>query len=626
MTSGVSSCGSLAHKEVPSLETGSPRKIHFIQVLGSGSFGTVYLADLQGESDFVQRVAVKVLNDNLHHRGDLAGRHRDEARLLAQLNHDNIVKVYDLTELNGRSAVIMEYVEGLDTHTLLAQGAYPPRAALQIASAVAGALHAAFNANSPRTNQPLRVIHRDIKPANILLSAHGGVKVLDFGIARADFDREGQTLAAHHMGSPRYMAPEIWLYKTFSSAVDVYALGITLYELISAKEAFRPPLHPVAFEACIREFIEEIGDAEWPTEWRDELRSLLSDMLAFDPADRISTQEVRDRALELADSAPGERLGRFARSRIPALLKQQRESLSNISIQSSLIESEYQSSSNFVGAASSGASQDSGTYDWEHGSGSKTLEPASRASGASRPPPQRPNITSAAVPSMAHEAPERSKRRKGPILLGGGALAIVLFGVGGWYLQDPPSSTAQGSEEAIAVAHDVAEPPPPDASAEADNAPKEQEAPREEGEPAGEEEAQDAEEEPGGDDEEPDGDDEEPGGDEAPEVVDDTLAPSAAAEVAVVAAPIEPEPVADTVLMNFGSSPAGAEVYIDGARVGPTPIRKHPLTPGRHDLMMSKDGLSNEGVILVSEAAPNTVLWSVGKTKWRLQRELVHGQ
>ena len=104
-----------------------PREVTFVEALGKGGFGAVYLADVRGEDNFVQRIAVKVLNENLRGESDIVGRQRDEARILAQLNHDHIVKVFDLSEIHGRPAVFMEYVAGVDAGLSLIHISEPTR-------------------------------------------------------------------------------------------------------------------------------------------------------------------------------------------------------------------------------------------------------------------------------------------------------------------------------------------------------------------------------------------------------------------------------------------------------------------------------------------------------------------
>ena len=307
------------------------RRITFVEALGKGGFGAVYLADVHSRDNFAQRVAIKVLNEELENNHDVVGRQRDEARLLAQLNHDHIVKVFDLIEIEGRPAVFMEYVPGVDAHRLLRSGPFPPRAALEVVAATASALDAAANTVSPFTGRALNVIHRDIKPANLLVSKHGTVKVLDFGIARADFDREGQTRSVR-FGTARYMAPEQWHESGLSGAVDIFALGITLIELLSGRSATRLPLRSDLFTAKRDEQIESLRDPRWGAIWWREVASLLTTMLSFEGTVRPSPEEVHDRCVELSEAIGGESLRRYARNHVPNLIEARRARMKGASL------------------------------------------------------------------------------------------------------------------------------------------------------------------------------------------------------------------------------------------------------------------------------------------------------
>ena len=307
------------------------RSITFVEALGKGGFGAVFLADIRSRSNFEQRLAVKVLNDNLGNNEEVVRRQRDEARLLAQLNHDHIVKVFDLLEIDGRPAVIMEYVPGVDANRILEQGPLPIRAALEIVTATASALHAAYTTVSPYTGRPLRAIHRDVKPSNLLVSEFGVVKVLDFGIARADFDREGQTRSAA-FGTARYMAPEQWMNEQVTAAVDVFALGITMIELLSGQAAKRLPLRPDKYNAGRDQQIAAIRDPRWGGVWWRSFEELLQDMLSVDPVDRPSADRVQEVCSQLSEEVGGISLRRFAKESVPALLVSRRAKMKNASL------------------------------------------------------------------------------------------------------------------------------------------------------------------------------------------------------------------------------------------------------------------------------------------------------
>ena len=303
-----------------------PRRISFVEALGKGGFGAVYLADIRSRSNFEQRLAVKVLNEELGNNDEVVRRQRDEARLLAQLNHDHIVKVFDLLEIDGRPAVLMEYVPGVDANRLAREGPIPARAVLEIVAATASALQAAYSTVSPFTGRPLHVVHRDIKPSNILLSEHGTVKVLDFGIARADFDREGETRSVT-FGTARYMAPEQWMNENVTAAVDVFALGVTMIELLSGRPAERLPLRVDKYNAGRDKQIAAVRDPRWGGVWWRRLEELLQDMLAREPDDRASAERVQEVCTELSEEVGGVSLRRFAKQQVPPLIQARREKM-----------------------------------------------------------------------------------------------------------------------------------------------------------------------------------------------------------------------------------------------------------------------------------------------------------
>ena len=186
------------------------RKFFVTERLGSGAYGSVYLAEQDSVAGFRRRVALKLLHQHHSEEKEAGKRMRDEARILGRLSHRNIVTVLDLVRLQDRWAVVMDYVQGIDLERLTRAMAdlnepFPPGAALEIGAAIGDALHAAWIAADGQ-GRVLEVIHRDIKPSNILLTSDGEVKVLDFGVARVNLEsREGKT--GFRVGTERYMAP-----------------------------------------------------------------------------------------------------------------------------------------------------------------------------------------------------------------------------------------------------------------------------------------------------------------------------------------------------------------------------------------------------------------------------------
>ncbi|MBW2257862.1 MAG: serine/threonine protein kinase, partial [Deltaproteobacteria bacterium] len=285
------------------------RSFKLLRTLGTGAFGSVHLAEVQGDEDYVQRLAVKWLHPHLKEDADLAQRLRDEARLLALLDHDNIVRVHGLTHIDGRLAVLMEPVQGADLAR--AEGSsVPPRAAVEAVEAVADALRAAWETAPPGQRQPLRVVHRDIKPSNIMVTPRGGVKVMDFGVARATFETREARTRSQQFGTARYMAPERWLDGVAEAASDVFSLGVTLVELVTGTPMERPRLAKDAYAEDLERSLE--GLAPWPT-----LRDLARVMCAHDPTARPTAAEVVQRCHPLAEEVPGPGLREWAMDWVP---------------------------------------------------------------------------------------------------------------------------------------------------------------------------------------------------------------------------------------------------------------------------------------------------------------------
>jgi serine/threonine protein kinase len=196
--------------------------------IGSGGMGTVY----KGEDNVGRSVAVKVIHPELSNRQDLRARFLNEARTMGQLgSHPNIVFMYGMSEEDdGTLYIVMEYVNGEDIdNKIKTRGLIPAEAALPIFWQVLQALSFAHGKG---------IIHRDIKPSNVLVSDSGQVQVMDFGIA---FVRGGERLTVDSVpGTPEYMAPELFQEdnKGADELSDIYALGVTLYEMMTARVPF----------------------------------------------------------------------------------------------------------------------------------------------------------------------------------------------------------------------------------------------------------------------------------------------------------------------------------------------------------------------------------------------------
>ncbi len=306
-------------------ESAGRRTFTVVRTLGEGAFGSVYLADMASAGGFRRRVALKLLNGNWAPESDAGRRLRDEARLLGRLQHRHIVRVDDLLQLGGRWALLMEYIPGMDAETLFARATQlhvqlPPRVVLQICAATAAALEAAYTAEGD-DGQPLCVVHRDIKPSNVRLSEAGEVKVLDFGVARADFvGRESKTERVRY-GSLGYMAPERLLGDAENVSGDVYALGVMLAEMLTLETYGRAELAPL-------KQLEQVATAVAGVRARvgDELAEVVRAMLAYDAEDRPSVKHVESTLRRAASALEGPDVHDFAAANFGGLADRTAES------------------------------------------------------------------------------------------------------------------------------------------------------------------------------------------------------------------------------------------------------------------------------------------------------------
>jgi predicted ATPase len=196
--------------------------------LGRGGMGVVYLGL---DPRLSRQVAIKVLSRQFMNHPDLRRRFEREARLLAAVNHPNVVTIHSIEETAGEILFVIEFLAGAGLDERLAQGRMSVEEAVRLGTQVAAALEAAHAQG---------VIHRDLKPANVKASASGTWKVLDFGLARPmrDVAGPGLTLVGEIMGTPGYMSPEQLRGEELDAATDTWALGCLLFECLSGTRAF----------------------------------------------------------------------------------------------------------------------------------------------------------------------------------------------------------------------------------------------------------------------------------------------------------------------------------------------------------------------------------------------------
>jgi len=272
-----------------------------VEKIGEGGMGEVYGAH---DERLDRDVAVKVLHGAVAEDPDRMARFEREAKLLGSLNHPNIATLYGLEEEESRRFLVMELVEGESLASVVARGAIPFDEALPIALQIAQALEGAHERG---------IIHRDLKPSNVMVDSEDGIKVLDFGLAKA-FDpaesspqspesiSESPTQTADLtrggvlLGTAAYMSPEQARGKPVDKRADIWAFGCVLYEMMTGSRPFRGNSSTDVLAAVIKD------DIDWnllPATVSVALRRLLRRCLIKDPRDRL--HDIADVRIELEE-------------------------------------------------------------------------------------------------------------------------------------------------------------------------------------------------------------------------------------------------------------------------------------------------------------------------------------
>ncbi|MEC8193551.1 MAG: serine/threonine-protein kinase [Myxococcota bacterium] len=311
---------------MPSTTSGN-REITLLQERSAGTFAQVFLAHSTDGGGLNRFVAVKVLKERWNKTADIIDRTRDEAQLLASLQHQNIVRVDAITEIDGRTAIIMEFVHGLDLAQLLRalrerNVAVPPRTLFDIAEGIASALAAAWFKVPIGRSDPLRVVHRDIKPSNVMVSTEGELRVLDFGTARFDDVSRQATTQAFRFGSMKYMSPERRAGSRGDHPADLYSLGLVIIELFGQHIHEPLPTDPTKHDAAVLSLINAIPDFGLPNAgWDNSIRETLGRLCAAEPAERLDARQTVKLMRAFKEQASGTGLVAFAEDTVAPLTR-----------------------------------------------------------------------------------------------------------------------------------------------------------------------------------------------------------------------------------------------------------------------------------------------------------------
>lgn len=292
-------------------------KYEVLERIGSGGMAEVFRARTLGPGGFAKMVCIKRILPQFARDASFIQMLVSEASVTSQLQHGNIAHVFDLEEEQGEYYIIMELVDGCDLLQALTQRARSQRrldedVVLQVMSMVARGLHFAHEALDVH-GSPLHIVHRDISPSNILLSRHGEVKLVDFGVAKVgqDASQDIQRRAGALKGKLGYMSPEMVTNRAPSRGSDIFALGIVLWESLTLRRLF--------LGASEVQTLLNVRDVRIDTKLRrhdyvsEEVLKVIRRTLEKDTKDRFST------AAEFADALEDILFDRRVRTGVDAI-------------------------------------------------------------------------------------------------------------------------------------------------------------------------------------------------------------------------------------------------------------------------------------------------------------------
>ncbi len=269
-------------------------KYELLTRLAAGGMAEIFLARTKSIQGFEKYLVIKKILRNRTNDQEFVRMFLDEARVAATLDHPNIVQIYDVGHVDTEYFIAMEYLRGHNLIEIVRAGAKlgyskpPLEHVISMLTGVSAGLHYAHE-KADFNGRPLEIVHRDVTPQNVVVSFDGGVKIVDFGIAKAA-TREVETLAGTLKGKIGYMSPEQCRGQPVDRRSDIFALGIILYELTTGKRLY----HERSDFETLKKIIE--GPVPSPRDilpfYPAALNQIVMRCLAKDAADRYQT--VRD--------------------------------------------------------------------------------------------------------------------------------------------------------------------------------------------------------------------------------------------------------------------------------------------------------------------------------------------
>jgi serine/threonine-protein kinase len=306
-------------------------RYELLLAIAKGGMARVWAARQHGQRGFSKTVAIKTILPHLAEEPEFERMFLDEARIAAMIHHPNVCEIYELGEEGKVLYLAMEWVNGESlVHILRSSGKMmpmEPRLCARIVADACAGLHAAHQLTDDE-GRAVNVVHRDVSPHNILVGADGNVKVADFGVAKALGQMHSATVAGQVKGKIAYMSPEQIAGAPADRRIDVFAMGVVLYEATTGRRPFTGEGDPQVMHAIMT------GQFTPPSRlirgYPQELEHIVLTAMAQDPNGRYATSERMRIALEewLARSGPlvtQSNVGQFVHQRVGNVLDRRRD-------------------------------------------------------------------------------------------------------------------------------------------------------------------------------------------------------------------------------------------------------------------------------------------------------------
>ena len=286
---------------------GTTNSYEVLAKIASGGMAEVFLARVTSEASIERHVVLKRVLPQLASNEAFITMFLDEARLAAQLRHPNIAQLYDVGRLGNSYFYTMEYIHGATAWLIMERASalttpIPLAHVLTIAANISAALHHAHT-RVGADRKPLGIVHRDVTPANIMVSNEGVVKLLDFGVAKAQ-GRRTTTIVGTIKGKIGYLSPEQCTPNaTIDGRSDIFSLGICLYELLTLHQLFQRVGDLPTMTAIVHE--HPPPPSYFRPDVPPEVDRIVMTALAKDPAQRFPTADVMHQAVEDAAATLG---------------------------------------------------------------------------------------------------------------------------------------------------------------------------------------------------------------------------------------------------------------------------------------------------------------------------------